>query len=1006
MMPLPVRALIGVLLAFIGAATAGAQSGPLRPLPQVQGQRVAAVRIISESGEVLEQNPADLPLQPGQPFTLDTERESLRQLFRTGRYADLVAQVTQVENGLRLDFLVRRNFYINEVRVLDLPEPPGEGVAISALQFGFGEIFRESDMPAALARLRQTLREAGLYQAAVTYQLSPHAGTRQMDILVHVEPGARARVGAVALTNETPFPEEELRDRLKFKTGTEITSERLTTGAENVRQWLADRSYLGAQVSLERGAYDPETNTVPLEVRLSAGFQVQVRIEGASISSGTLRRLLPIFQEGAVDEELLQEGRRNLRDYFQSDGFFNTEVDYSTSRRPATEGDAAQGSSRPQAVSEIITYTVLRGARYRLVGVAFAGNRYFNDELLRSRLDIQPAAFVSPGRFSSALLGRDAASVRGLYQANGFLQVSVTEEVIENYQGERENLFVRFEIEEGLQTRVAELRMEGNHAFSDDTLLGVIDSTPGQPFSDFNIAGDRANILALYFDQGFPEASFRATSEEVDSAAGEGPRVRLHYQIEEGRQLRVERVLVSGFEHTRPSVIRREVQLQEGQPLSEGAVVESQRRLYDLGIFTRVSIAPQNPRGTDPNKAVGVLVEEARRYTIGYGGGLEAQRLGGAGSGPVGGAFRVSPRAIFEVSKLNFTGRADSLSFKVRAGTVQRRALLTYTSSNYFGWPNLSMQLSGFYDQSRDVLTFTSQRTEGSVQLTDRLSPTSSLLFRYAYRRVVASDLRVNLEAIPLFSQPTRVSLFGVGWLRDRRDSASDATRGNFNNMNVDLASRRIGSSVSFLRAFGQNATYHQLGRRLVFVRSTRVGIQTPIGQTLSTDIPLPERFFAGGGSSLRGFGLNQAGPRDPVTGFPIGGFGMLMFNQQLQFPMRLPFVGDRVGGAVFYDAGNVFGRFRGITLRLAPPAPVFDPTSPNECKSNCTNEMNYFSHTVGFELRYRTPIGPVSIDLGYQLNPASFLVPDGTTLPNGDPGLRVTRLPAFQLFVNLGPTF
>jgi outer membrane protein assembly factor BamA len=271
---------------------------------------------------------------------------------------------------------------------------------------------------------------------------------------------------------------------------------------------------------------------------------------------------------------------------------------------------------------------------------------------------------------------------------------------------------------------------------------------------------------------------------------------------------------------------------------------------------------------------------------------------------------------------------------------------------------------------------------------------------------VLASDLRIDPQAIPLFSQPTRISLFGLAWVRDRRDAPADATRGNFNNISVDLAARTIGATASFLRVFGQNATYHRWGSRLVFVRSARLGMQTVLGQTLSTDVPLPERFFAGGGTSLRGFGLNQAGPRDPVTGFPIGGFAMLVFNQQLQFPMRLPFVGSRMGGALFYDAGNVFSRFRTITLRTAPPKPVFDSAQPGLCVANCGNELDYFSHTVGFGLRYRTPVGPVSIDFGYQLNPAHFLLPDGTTLPGGGAALKTGRLPAFQLFVNLGSTF
>jgi outer membrane protein insertion porin family len=210
-----------------------------------------------------------------------------------------------------------------------------------------------------------------------------------------------------------------------------------------------------------------------------------------------------------------------------------------------------------------------------------------------------------------------------------------------------------------------------------------------------------------------------------------GPqRVKLTYHITEGRQVMVARVLMSGHEHTRPGVISREVGIQAGEPLSEGGVVETQRKLYNLGVFSRVSIAPQNPNGQDPRKTVVVMVEEAKRYTIAYGLGFEAQRLGNTSTSSTTGTFSASPRVTLEVSKANLTGRADTLSFKVRASTIQGRALLAYTAPNYFGNPNFSIQFTGFFDKTRDVQTFNSKRYEGSIQLVERLPSSSTMLYR------------------------------------------------------------------------------------------------------------------------------------------------------------------------------------------------------------------------------------------------------------------------------------
>jgi outer membrane protein insertion porin family len=981
-------------------------AGPLAAQNGIPGEppRVVAVRVVAESGAVLEQNPPKLTLQPGQSFSMEEESASLRELFRTGRYADLRAELADVPGGVRLDFVVRQNLYINRVQIEGLHEPPGEALALSALRLNVGEPFRENDMKEALARLRQTLEDDGQYQAKLDYVATPHPDTLQMDILVRVMAGPRARIGAITIQNQTQFANAELRSRVKLKEGATVTVDRLTRAADRARKWLAGKDYLGARATIHRGAYDPQSNRVPIEFTMYAGLEVRVAVVGAKVPAGTLRKLVPIYMEGAVDEDLLQEGRRSLRDWFQRAGYFDAQVSYTVSDAPADET-----SKVVRRASRVVTYQVERGDHHRLVSVEFTGNKYFDSVLLRGRVKILPAAYASPGRYSTELLQDDVTSIRTLYDSNGFQDCNVQSQLVDDYKGHHGDLSVKFVIQEGQQTRVASLTIEGNQQLSMDEILGVVGSSKGQPYSEFNVSTDRDNILATYYDQGFSEARFTADLEKGPAAApNAGPMVQLRYHITEGRQVLVARVLLSGYEHTRPGIISRQVGIKAGEPLSEGAVVETQRKLYNLGIFSRVSVAPQNPDGEEEDKTMVVMVDEARRYTFAYGLGFEVQRLGSTTSA-TSQSLSFAPRVTLELTKANLTGRADSLSFKARVSTIQGRALLTYTAPNYFNSPNFSLQLVADYITSRDVQTFDSRRAEGTIRLAQKLTATSTLLYQYAYRHVVASNLQIAVEEIPLFSQNTEVSEFGVSWLRDRRNSVSDPSRGSFENVDVDMAMKAIGSSANFFHVFLQNTTYSPIGRRLVFARSTRFGVQTPYGNSVSGDIPLPERFFAGGGTSLRGFGLNQAGPRDPVTGFPIGGQTELIFNQDLRFPMHLPLIGDRLGGAVFYDAGNVFPSIREITLRTSAPLPTIgNATGPNGlpttvCLTNCTNELKYFSHTVGFEFRYATPIGPIALDLGYQLNPGSFISP---VTVNGNPGVTVSRLPAFQFFFNLGTTF
>jgi outer membrane protein insertion porin family len=938
----------------------------------LEGAPVAEIRVVDETGKAVSQRTPPLLLAAGKAFDFGAERASLRTLYLTGDYSEIRVTATPGPGGLRVDFVVARNFYNNTVRVEGLKPPPTDPAAVAALRLNLGEPFRESSVIEGIARLKDTLQQDGFFEAKVTWSLERHEDTRQMDIFVRVDPGPRARIGAIDMQNKSAYSDNELIHRSKIKTRQELTSPRLARASQRLQKFLVEQGYLGAGVTIHAGAYDSQSNEVPVTYTVAAGPRVRVEIHGAKLRPSRVRKLVPIYAEAAVDEDLLQEGRRNIRDFYQREGYFDADV---------------QVSSRQEGSERVISYEISTGNRFRLAGVSFDGNKYFSKELLNKRLQLQTASFASSGRFSQRMVHDDAESIRGVYISNGFRDALVTSTVDDNYGGKSRNLFVAFHIVEGAQTLVSDLKVEGNSTLSTNAILAVVGANAGEPYSDANVASDRNNILAMYYNDGFPQARFQ---EEV-LPASDPSRVRLVYHITEGERILVAQVLLSGYQFTRPGIIARQVQIHPEQPLRESDEVETQRRLYNLSVFNRVQIAPQNPNGTDPDKTMVVDVHEGSRYTIGYGGGFEVQRIAGGSENPNGTTIGASPRVIFEIARLNMFGRAQTLTFKVRASTLQYRALAGYTADNFLTNRKLSLQLIVFADKSQDINTFTSIRYEGSLQLVQKLSPSSSILYQYFYRRVEIppASLKINPEEVPLLSQPTLVSGFRITYARDRRDNPTDAKRGTFTTADASSASRTLGSSASFFRGFFQNSSFTPFGRAFVFARSVRFGVEVPFGSTDELDVPLPERFFAGGGTSIRGFGLNQAGPRDPVTGFPVGGLALLAFNQELRFPMKLPYIGNRLGGTLFYDGGNVYKDISHISFAWKPPS---------------TANLDYFSHTVGFGVRYPTPIGPVRVDLGYQLNPARY---QGTTSVSPvEVFPQFFRIPHFQFFFNIGPVF
>jgi len=252
-------------------------------------------------------------------------------------------------------------------------------------------------------------------------------------------------------------------------------------------------------------------------------------------------------------------------------------------------------------------------------------------------------------------------------------------------------------------------------------------------------------------------------------------------------------------------------------------------------------------------------------------------------------------------------------------------------------------------------------------------------------------------------------------YLRDRRDDPVNSTKGTYTTVDVGVANSIFGSEADFGRVLAQNASYYKLRHGWVFARSLRIGVESLFGST--SIIPLPERFFAGGSNSHRGFAINQAGPRDLDSGAPVGGNAMIVNNLELRTPVvPLPWLGDNLSFVIFHDMGNSFATADDMwhnLLRFSQRNPSTciasdDPSTPSIIDNPSTScDFSYMSNAIGGGIRYRTPIGPVRVDLGYNLNPPLF--PVNNPCLNVTPCTAVThteQLHHFNFYFSIGQTF
>jgi len=619
---------------------------------------------------------------------------------------------------------------------------------------------------------------------------------------------------------------------------------------------------------------------------------------------------------------------------------------------------------------EVITYVLAVGPRRRLVDVSIVGSNYFEDDTLRERMFLKPKSIVLRyGRYSESFRKKDEEAIESLYMNNGFQSVKVTSEVTPNFRGKEKDLGVTYHIHEGPQWTVSSLKIEGANQLDIKPILINLSSIEGQPFADVNIATDRNRMLQYYYSNGFPSATFRYTLvRNTDDST-----VQLTYQMSEGPREFVRRVIITGLDITRPSLVDKTIDLQPGEPLSTTRINDISRKLSNLGVFANVGSALQDPDGRNRYKDVLYDFDEANRYTFNLGLGLEIGQFGGTTSNlsKAGGSQGASPIISFDVNRVNFLGRGETISLQTKYSNLEQRESLNYIVPRFLGSANRTVTFSLLYNTTQDVQTFSSRRAEASVQTSQRINRASTILLRYAYRRVSTGSLNIPALLVPALLQPVKIGILSASYIQDHRDNSADAHRGFWNTIDAGVAGGFFGSQRSFARVLARNATYTSIGRNLVFARQTQFGIIVPFsiapGTTAVDDIPLPERFFGGGGVSMRGFGDNQAGPRDigtatetgipsttSATGFPIGG-NALFFNT---FELRFPLLGPNISGVFFHDMGNIYTKFSDISLGYKQPN---------------NGNFNYALQAPGFGIRYKTPLGPVRVDFSYALNPSSY---------------------------------
>ena len=1052
-----------------GQLQAPGSSGAMDP-DAFRGLTVRSIAFEGVDAARLTPLPNQLTQQAGVPLDPEKLRASLRQLFATGLYETVEATATAFGGGVALVFRGSPRTFIGSVSVNGARGATINTQLGSSAQLAAGTRLTPAKLSHALDQMRGTLSDNGYHQPQITYAETPHPADQLVDIDFKVVSGPLARIGKVEVTGEPGMSTEEFRRHARLRSGAHVDRDTVNRALAGVLRHYRTQNRLEAEIKLESEQYDAPTNRSNFYFTASQGPQVHVQVQGVTLSQDRIRHVIPIYEEGTVDEDLLNEGNRRLRDYYQRLGYFDVKVDHEEKALSPTQVE--------------ILFSVNLGLRRHVQRVEVAGNKYFDSATLLELLSVHAADSLDHhGSYSQALVSADVSALEAVYQNNGFFKVKVTPQTsspetvladaglasagkpssIPKAPGEASGtapLVVTYHIDEGPQQRVGKVTLEGAAQLDATQLTPLMNTTAGQLLSPRNLAGDRDAILTSYLSRGFEKAEVDVTQQpeagepNQNGPAKNGPdktdadnanpnKTDVIFHISEGEQVFVRKVLMTGINYTRPDTVGNAITVHAGDPLNQTALADTQRNLYEFALFNEVNTAVENPSGEDTRKTVLLQLSEARRWALTYGFGFEAQTgtphyncglviLSGAPCNTAG-KTGVSPRVLADITRNNLFGREQSASLQATYGLLEQKLDLIFQIPRFNRDGNLGLNVSGGYANSLDVTTYVASKLEAGTRITQHFNAPSSLLskantfiYEFNFRRVKvqANSLQVSPGEIELLATAVRVGGPAVTWLRDTRDSVLDAHRGTYTSFQEFLSDKWFGAQATFNRLDVSNSSYWSFDKgRLVLARNTRYGQERAFGSAGSELIPLPERLYAGGPTSLRGFSINAAGPRDPETGYPIGGAGALINSTELRLPPpTLPFFGDALSFVIFHDMGNIFADASDAwisALRVRQPdrstcknLDIVDPAAPDQppagpvtstgWQGQCS--FNYFSHALGLGLRYHTPAGPIRLDFSYNLNTPIFPVIYNYSNPTA--AATVGEASHFNFFFSLGQTF
>lgn len=612
---------------------------------------------------------------------------------------------------------------------------------------------------------------------------------------------------------------------------------------------------------------------------------------------------------------LLAQDINEIKSLYEKKGYPMVEVDYKV-------------DIDKELNKAIVTVTIDEKTKVKVTSINITGNKAVKTNAIKKVLGTKTAWLFNSGVFKEEILAEDVEKIKALYDDIGYLDAAVNPKL--DYSDDKKELSITFEVDEGKQYRVGDISITGNLNYPESVIMSKIKMVKGKPFSNNGLRADISEIRHHYFQNGYVNASIDV-ERNLNQSTGN---IDISLNIDSKEVVYVGKVEIRGNLKTRDTVIRRELRILPGDRFNGDKIKRSKERLYNLGYFEDIAFDTEPTEKPDVNNLI-VTVKETKTGEFAFGGGYSSidQLIG----------FVSITQKNFDILNFpSFMGGGQNLVLKAELGMVRTNYNISWTDPWIFGYP----YMFGFdiyrtaHRRATDVgWPYDETRTGGDLRLGKEFTDTFRGELTYRLEEVRISDVSDNAsQALKDESGTNWISSLMLQLTQDTRDNIYNPTKGYVIGGSIEDAGGIFFGDKDYVKGTGTASYYHLFYEKVVLEVSGRFGLAGAYGD--SKDLPVYERFYAGGANTIRGYKERRVGPKDPGSGEPIGGDALAVGNIEATFPIFEKIM----KGAIFYDVGNVWEKASEFIVD------------------------GEFRQGAGVGVRVKTPVGPVKLDYGYPL--------------------------------------